>query len=876
MFFIIMYSNRYNLKHRAYLRQYSFLSTKMREQFYWWEVCILLRKFALSGITVLAGTHSVRHSLLRLLVVLVVSFMHFRWIPFAQPDANAAEGLTLAATMLVLVIGLGQQAVAGVVYDMSESELDDDISEMHDPDMQVIDSFNIFCYCVMSICILATICVIARRLGGAVFLYRHEADKEAHLPDHVMDMLDKSKLDVVNAWVSIKASQRELDEVEQLFATIKAYDSSTDIKLTSKLTGLAKLFHHKARPMIHAWLFSAPPELRKRLQNFDRAVNQIKQEQMYATTPTCVRTRLIAAAASMKTTEDSLDDDEELDDLSFDDNMCSNNDGDGADRDDWLRTTLGEMETEQRLKTEKATRSLGQAAERCLQKVEQRAARIAAGLLFLCFAVLSLVIWKLNAGCCSSAMSTWEKDGVQIESCSEQNRERGQNCTAHCLEGYYAKDTANMIFTCNQKSVEWKAFDPQDPPHCEVDGCLNNRCQKQSHCKRLPGGNYTCSCHEHGVGGGTDPFCAQCKNGYGGVDCNTKVCDSSPCLNGGICVGGNDAYTCDCKNGFGGPVCLTDICSSRPCLHGGTCLHSGDDFTCHRAGYSGNYCEVQDFCASSPCLHGGTCQESPTEERYHCVCTKGWGGDDCETNFCQGSDGSPCSSLEPAGMECVDIVGGYNCSCPNMYRTVVPGPHPVCENLYQTLRVSGVGVQTVAGLGEGLDGLYDMQPTMCNGKHWWWRYDPYGAEGEKTATCPSPDRKLACCKPPVSNCGVGRTQKGGSIGYSFSMGCYSCQGRNGCNHNPANAACDPNPACSAGTGTGSTTGSHNAMVFIPNIVSGSPSDAWVLYSASGQSFVWGNAVGGTEELPAELGWETGGETGGAQITLAWATNNGKS
>ena len=109
-------------------------------------------------------------------------------MPFAQPDANAAEGLTLAATMLVLVIGLGQQAVAGAKND-DDNEDADDFLDQADPDLQVIDSFNIFCYCIMAVCIFATMCVIARRAGGAVFLYRHEADKEAHLPDHVMDML---------------------------------------------------------------------------------------------------------------------------------------------------------------------------------------------------------------------------------------------------------------------------------------------------------------------------------------------------------------------------------------------------------------------------------------------------------------------------------------------------------------------------------------------------------------------------------------------------------------------------------------------------------------------------------------------------------------
>ena len=235
-----------------------------------------------------------------------------------------------------------------------------------------------------------------------------------------------------------------------------------------------------------------------------------------------------------------------------------------------------------------------------------------------------------------------------------------------------------MIFTCDRKSVEWRAFDPsQQAPQCEVDGCTDNKCEKRSHCKRAAGGNYTCSCQEHGVGGAVDPFCAHCKDGYGGDDCSKKVCDSSPCQNGGVCYGGDDAYQCFCKNGFTGNDCLVYICSSVPCLHDGTCFHDGDGFSCRCAdGYSGGHCEVQQFCASSPCVHDGTCKEVPAETRYECACTSGWDGLNCEHNVCEGS---PCASQKPVGMKCTPLIGGYNCSCPTGYNTVVPGPKPICE-----------------------------------------------------------------------------------------------------------------------------------------------------------------------------------------------------
>lgn len=44
----------------------------------------------------------------------------------------------------------------------------------------------------------------------------------------------------------------------------------------------------------------------------------------------------------------------------------------------------------------------------------------------------------------------------------------------------------------------------------------------------------------------THSLCAPAKN---------STCASSPCVNGGTCVGGGDTFTCICKDGWEGPTC---------------------------------------------------------------------------------------------------------------------------------------------------------------------------------------------------------------------------------------------------------------------------------------------------------------------------------
>ena len=126
-------------------------------------------------------------------------------------------------------------------------------------------------------------------------MYRHEVDKDAHLPDHVMDMLDKSKMDIVNAWGSIKASSHELSEVEEVFNNILDYHASAEMRILAKRAAFAKHFQSDSRPIIYAWLSSAPPELTAKLEGFVKALHQTKREQIFATTPPCIRRRIIGA-----------------------------------------------------------------------------------------------------------------------------------------------------------------------------------------------------------------------------------------------------------------------------------------------------------------------------------------------------------------------------------------------------------------------------------------------------------------------------------------------------------------------------------------------------------------------------------------------------
>jgi hypothetical protein len=150
LFWSIMRVNKDILKHREYTSRFGFLSNKMREEYPWWEVIIILRKLLLTVITVRSGGHTVRGSLLNMLVLFFASFLQFQFAPFAQTDANLAETSTLVSTVLVLVVGIGQQAVLGPTSHIIQHRVvTGDSNDAEDAAaIEALDIFNIVYKCI--------------------------------------------------------------------------------------------------------------------------------------------------------------------------------------------------------------------------------------------------------------------------------------------------------------------------------------------------------------------------------------------------------------------------------------------------------------------------------------------------------------------------------------------------------------------------------------------------------------------------------------------------------------------------------------------------------------------------------------------------------
>ena len=57
-----------------------------------------------------------------------------------------------------------------------------------------------------------------------------------------------------------------------------------------------------------------------------------------------------------------------------------------------------------------------------------------------------------------------------------------------------------------------------------------------------------------------------CDAGFAGDNCEVNIddCESTPCLNGGVCTDGDNSYTCSCSNGYTGSECETEVYSGYP------------------------------------------------------------------------------------------------------------------------------------------------------------------------------------------------------------------------------------------------------------------------------------------------------------------------
>ncbi|XP_033727685.1 neurogenic locus notch homolog protein 1-like [Pecten maximus] len=141
------------------------------------------------------------------------------------------------------------------------------------------------------------------------------------------------------------------------------------------------------------------------------------------------------------------------------------------------------------------------------------------------------------------------------------------------------------------------------------------------------------------------------------------VCDSSPCLNGGVCSESAEDFECSCPLGYFGKSCETYVCDPSPCLNQGECEPSSENesgFQCNcMLGYSGDTCDEY-VCDPSPCQNGGTCDVSVESPYYECSCKLGYHGANCEHYIC---DPNPCQN----GGTCSPVTDTFHCDC--MYGT---------------------------------------------------------------------------------------------------------------------------------------------------------------------------------------------------------------
>uniref|UniRef100_A0A8C7GN26 Sushi, nidogen and EGF-like domains 1 n=1 Tax=Oncorhynchus kisutch TaxID=8019 RepID=A0A8C7GN26_ONCKI len=133
-------------------------------------------------------------------------------------------------------------------------------------------------------------------------------------------------------------------------------------------------------------------------------------------------------------------------------------------------------------------------------------------------------------------------------------------------------------------------------------------------------------------------------------------CLSGPCKHGGTCEDQPGYYYCHCQHGFKGQdceigtaftlsrghICILpvsecvvspeqDRCESSPCLNGGVCRGSRNNYLCVcKEGFLGD--RLENPCVLHPCGNRGLCQ-SDRKGNYSCTCKVGHTGKDCERDL---------------------------------------------------------------------------------------------------------------------------------------------------------------------------------------------------------------------------------------------------
>ena len=275
LFYVILYRHRAELKSQGFMRRFGFLSTKMRDEHWEWEVFISLRKLALVLATRLSDRAEIPCALINLFVTVMAFGAQVYTLPFANEDANTAETLTLLSTLLVLVLGLGQHKAEAENIDSEHLNA-------------AFSLFNTAVYSSMAVFVLASIFILLRRSHSAVFSFIHRKELKAAqaddrvLSDQVRNCLHKSKLEPAVAWASVSATAAELERVEAVFAGVKAFEAETEIRQSKQWQ---QYFPVTLRPCMYSWLVSAEPDAVAELQWFLGELAEMERQQLQLSRP---------------------------------------------------------------------------------------------------------------------------------------------------------------------------------------------------------------------------------------------------------------------------------------------------------------------------------------------------------------------------------------------------------------------------------------------------------------------------------------------------------------------------------------------------------------------------------------------------------------
>jgi hypothetical protein len=302
LFLFILYQahKEHRLHTHEFTEGFGFLSSKMTEDKYWWEVCISFRKLLLVTVTKTSSGRDLPFTLINLFIIMMAFGAQVWTTPFSTADANVAESLMLLCIILILILGL-----AGGIK-TNDSAVD--------TDQAAVDALNIAIYILIGFCIVISLYILLRRLGGAWFALRNRAAFDKYrdmvpstLPDHVREMLHKRKIKIAEAWLSLKDNgpgpgtghssaplefRRKLAEV---FESAKLYKDRTE--LTKQLKNWQAFFPKDFRPLMYAWAMreSDDPDEQEQFDNENNQLNEIMrrmermEQEQHRVLPACIQ-----------------------------------------------------------------------------------------------------------------------------------------------------------------------------------------------------------------------------------------------------------------------------------------------------------------------------------------------------------------------------------------------------------------------------------------------------------------------------------------------------------------------------------------------------------------------------------------------------------